>query len=403
MTKLLKMLLALIQKFVVVFLVAFAVLASVKYLADESEKLPMRLKAAENAASQAKDNFDNAKRAYDNLSCAAHPFQCSAAKKQLKSSQSEAQLRNTELEDVKRSVVERQDKLDNWLFRHVVPALLIALSLLLVPQLTKIVLYFWLAPMTEKRVPLRLVPEAGGNESSPSGGTQTRISAVSQSIVLNEGEELLVHPEYLQSTPQDARKRTQLFLNRAIPFSSLSAGLFLLTRIADAGSEPIVVSSTKDALGEVGILELHEGDAFVCHARALAGIIQDSRKPMRISRQWCFNHPQSWLTLQFRYIVFHGPGKLIIKGCRGIRMETATRARLINQSATLGFSANLGYSSIRCETFMSYLTGQEDLLNDRFFGEPGVYVLEEIPVTGKGGVRGRLEGVIDSILKVFGV
>ena len=109
--------------------------------------------------------------------------------------------------------------------------------------------------------------------------------------------------------------------------------------------------------------------------------------------------------MQLRFLVFHGPGRLILQGCRGIRIETAGSPRSINQAATLGFSANLGYANTRCETFVSYWTGKEDLFNDLFTGDAGVYVYEEMPDAKRTtGVTGRgLEGFTDAVLKVFGI
>jgi uncharacterized protein (AIM24 family) len=111
--------------------------------------------------------------------------------------------------------------------------------------------------------------------------------------------------------------------------------------------------------------------------------------------------------LQLRYLVFHGPCRLILKGCRGVRAETPDpgNPRIINQAATIGFSANLDYSNTRCETFVSYLRGKEDLFNDLFAGGPGRFVYEEMPGgTRNPGLTGRgLEGFVDATLKVFGV
>ena len=155
---------------------------------------------------------------------------------------------------------------------------------------------------------------------------------------------------------------------------------------------------------EVGIIELPEGAAFVCQARSLAGVIQRQGRPVRITRHWRLNSLQSWLTLQLRFLVFHGPGQLVLKGCRGIRVESAKRGRLINQAATLGFSANLDYANTRCETFMSYWVGKQDLFNDLFTGEAGVYVYEETPNAMRSAGIGRfLQGFSDAILKGFGV
>jgi len=104
-------------------------------------------------------------------------------------------------------------------------------------------------------------------------------------------------------------------------------------------------------------------------------------------------------------VVFHGPARLIVKGCRGARIEAANAGRRITQAGTMGFSANLWYSTTRCETFVPYLMGEQALLNDSFAGAPGFYVYEETPHFGRRtGLTGRgLEGVFDSLLKVFGL
>jgi hypothetical protein len=106
-----------------------------------------------------------------------------------------------------------------------------------------------------------------------------------------------------------------------------------------------------------------------------------------------------------RFLVFHGPCKLIVKGFSGVRVEKAGSGRVINQAATLGFSANLEYRNTRCETFYSYWTGVDDLFNDQFDGADGFLFYEVVPGLGrKTGITGRgLEGFVDSVLKVFGV
>ena len=289
-------------------------------------------------------------------------------------------------------------------------ALGILIGIILLPIGIKVLFYFVVAPWVVGCPPIRLLPSASGGILSPSvegaaGNGRGKMSAVSQSITLGEHQELLIQPDYLQSTSLQARKKTKWFLNASIPFTSLASGMFMLTRVSPAGSESVVISSTKDPLSEVGIINLAEGAAFVCQPRSLAGVIQDRRNPLRITRHWRLNSLQSWLTLQLRFLVFHGPGQLVIKGCRGIQIESAGMGRLINQAATLGFSANLDYANTRCETFVSYWNGKEDLFNDLFKGESGVYVYEEIPdLKRTTGTMGRgLQGLTDAFLKVFGV
>lgn len=156
---------------------------------------------------------------------------------------------------------------------------------------------------------------------------------------------------------------------------------------------------------KVSVIEVPEGSSIVLQPRGLVGVLQQRSRPLRISSKWLSGYLHSWLTLQFRYLVFHGPVKLVMKGCRGVRMEPTGGGRLINQSATLGFSANAKYSVRRCETFVSYWRGVEELFNDQFAGTNSVYIYEEMPsLHRKAGIAGRgLEGLTDSVLKVFGI
>lgn len=298
----------------------------------------------------------------------------------------------------------------NAINRYLLIALGILAGIILIPIAIRIFLYFVVAPWAAGRPPVRLLPASSGSIRSPpvegvAGNGLGKISAVSLPIVLGANQELLIQPEFFQSTSLQSRKSTKWLLNAGIPFSSLLSGMYMLTRVEPAGAEPIVISATKDPLSEVGIIDLADGAAFVCQPRSLAGVIQDRGKPIRISRHWRLGSLQGWLTLQLRFLVFHGPGQLVMKGCRGIRIESAKTGRLINQAATLGFSADLDYANVRCETFVSYCSGKEDLFNDSFKGESGVYVYEETPNAGRAaGISGRpLEGLADAVLKVFGV
>ena len=285
--------------------------------------------------------------------------------------------------------------------------ILVAVTLL--PVGIKAFWYWFVARLAERQRPVRLRPGAVGmsaaGASGGSGIAQTKkISAVSQEIVLNAREELLVHPEYLQSSADGGRKETQWLLSWKFWLTSIAARMVALDRIRDADGETFVISSKNDAFAEVGVIDLPEGSAFVLQPRNLVGVVQSIDRPIRISRKWNWSL-MAFITLQFRYLIFDGPGKLLVQGCRGVRIEQAGSGRSIDQAATFGFSANLDYSPRRSETFGAYLLGTRSLFNDRFSGGPGVYVYEEMPYFGrKSGLTGRgFEGLTDGVLKVFGI
>ncbi len=293
---------------------------------------------------------------------------------------------------------------------RVVPtALGILVGLILAPIAIKAFFYFVLAPLAARRAPVHLLPGASGVLMNAEGGVigsdNASASAVSQTVSVDESHELLIDPAYLQSASVAGAKRTKWLLDWSHPLTSLASGMYALTRIRAATPESIVISATADPLSEVGVLVLPAASALVLQPRSLAGVLQPRDAPLRITSHWRLGTLHGWLTMQLRYLVFHGPATLIINGCRGIRVEKADGGRRINQAATMGFSANLQYSTTRAATFFPYLTGKLGLLDDSFAGVDGYYVYEEVPSAGgKAGVTGRgLEGFTDAVLKVFGI
>ncbi|MEO6078204.1 MAG: hypothetical protein ABIQ86_00265 [Steroidobacteraceae bacterium] len=289
-------------------------------------------------------------------------------------------------------------------------AMVILLFALLTPVAIKTFLFYVIAPIASRRPPIRLLPTSGENPVGASTPLplhldSVMVSSVSHSISIAPDHELLVHSDYLQSSGTGGNKNTKWLLNARYPLASLAAGMTVLTRIQPKVTDSVVVSSTTDPFSEVGVLDLEEDGALVLQPHNLVGVLQLRNRPIRITSHWRLGSLTAWLTLQLRYLVFHGPGSLVVKGCRGIRIEPAGTGRMINQAATMGFSANLAYSATRTETFVAYLMGKQELFNDRFSGGPGFYVYEEMPHFGKkSGITGRgLEGLLDSVLKVFGI
>ena len=289
-------------------------------------------------------------------------------------------------------------------------ALLILAAVILTPLGIKTLFYFVLAPLAARRAPVRLLPDSDGVLTLETGA-----SSVSRAITVDFDHELLVHLDFLQSAPVAGVKETQWLLNRRFALTSLSAGMVALTRIRCDVPESFVISATRNALAEIGVLNLPDGSAVVMQPHNLVGVVQRRDAPLRITAHWRLTSLHAWLTLQLRYLVLHGPARLIVQGCRGVRVEPAIGGRAINQAATIAFSANVPYSTRRCETFAAYLLGQQELLNDCFGSAPGagvtetahdtgVFVYQEMPhADRKTGITGRgLAGLTDSAVKVLG-
>jgi hypothetical protein len=277
-------------------------------------------------------------------------------------------------------------------------ALLILLLAIASPILLKALLYFGVAPLAERRPPIRLAPSDRGEV------TLTSSSAVSQRVRLEPGQELLVQPRAVQSSPHQAAKRTRWLFKAALPLSSLASGLYALTEIRTRSPDTVLVSAIGGPLAEIVLVRVERGSGLVVRPRALRGLVQPIDEPVRIDRRWRLGL-SAWLTLQFRYLIFNGPCTLIVEGARGVRLEPTGPGRGSNQAATLGFSAGVAYGVARSETFGAYLMGQQALFNDSFRDARGAHLQEEAPF-GTVQANGRLpalRGVGDALLRLVGL
>ncbi|WP_313033002.1 hypothetical protein [Massilia alkalitolerans] len=280
------------------------------------------------------------------------------------------------------------------------PALLVLAAWWLVPAAIRALFYFVLAPLAARR-PAIVVKDA---PSTPTR-TSARISAVSHRLALAPGEELLIRPDYCQSQPAGVLVATRLLFDWRRPLSSLAARLWMLKRLRASAAADVVVSATSDPLDEVALLVLGPGESFVLQPRGLAGMVYRTGQRPAIRSHWRVGTLHAWLTLQLRYLAFEGPVTLVLKGCRGVRLECAGAGRTISQDATLGFSAHARYSTVRAEPFLPYLAGRQALFHDSFAGQDACFLYEEVPRSAQAGRRRNnpFEVLLDAGLKAFGI
>ncbi|MBX7494226.1 hypothetical protein K3163_13500 [Qipengyuania sp. 1NDW9] len=278
-------------------------------------------------------------------------------------------------------------------------ALLILLGIIAMPFIIRTLFYYVFAPMAARRASIRI--EIPGLSAAPDPVAEP--SRVSVPVTLDEGEELLIRQDYLQTSAVEGEKATRWLLDYSHPVSSLAAGLGFLTRIRGKGTS--TVSAVRDPFAELTEIVLPENSACVLHPRALVALVQPTGKTMRITSHWRLFNLNAWLTMQLRFFVFHGPGRLVVKGGRGVRVERAEQGRIFGQDQLVGFSADLAYSVTRTETFAPYLFGREQLFKDKVQDSGGILIIEEAPLAGRQGgeVRRGLEGAFDAGLKAFGL
>jgi len=286
------------------------------------------------------------------------------------------------------------------LVRKLQAAAILLVGIIAMPYLVRLFFYWVLAPVAARRQSIRLqVPGRRG-----AAITLPERSTTSIGVRLGQDEELLVRQDYLQSTADAGEKAMRWLLDWRHPFSSIATGLTFLTRIRGDGTVT-TVSAVRDPFAEVAVLSLPDGASCVLQPRSLAAVAQPIHRGLRITSHWRLTSLSAWLTLQLRYLVFHGPVRLVVKGGRGVRVERAEVGRLFGQDQLVGFSADLAYSVARTETFWPYFLGREQLFRDKVEAGDGLLIVEEAPMAGRDAakVKRGLEGAMDAGLKVVGL
>lgn len=287
-------------------------------------------------------------------------------------------------------------------------ALSVLMGIVAMPWIVSAVSFYGIAPLATRRFGVQLVPDS-------SGELDVELSSErSLKIPVHPGWEVLTDPGLVVGVPRSASAKMRILLDWSMPFSSLVSGLYLMTNIRSEQDEEVTLSARPFAAkpgavavhesSQIALLALPEKATLVLQPRSLVGIIQQIDKPIRITKHWRIGNLSSWATMQLRYIVFHGPAKLIVRGNGGVKVGMVNAEFSINQAATLGFSANLRYGVSRCENFYAYSSGKKELFDDNFSLGPGHYVEEVTPILVEGGpLRRPWEVLINAILRVFGL
>ncbi len=236
-------------------------------------------------------------------------------------------------------------------------------------------------------------------------------SRVSEDVLLAPGETVWVKEKFLQASDEGLQRKTRFVLDWRIPFTSVACGLIELIEMRNAKEEDklsVTFSTQAEPTTELAIVSIPEEGSLILRPHFLAGIVVPDEGMMQIRRHWRLFSLQAWITLQFRFFEFVGPGRLIVAGSRGVRGEllsegSAEKGRRTNQDSTIGFMPSLSYRSVRAETFWAYFRGKNPLFDDLFQGE-GTFLCQEIAVKGEAATARRFWAQLwQGFTKIFGM
>lgn len=268
--------------------------------------------------------------------------------------------------------------------------------------LGKLFVFFGLARLVENGRPVRL---AEGLFALP------QVSGHSRSIdtALWPGERLWVKEAFLKSADKDLWCRTRFMLNWRVPFACMLCGLFDLVALRNtrAGREfPVTFAHTDDPSTGLALVSVPDGGSLVLRPSFLKAVILSGDARLKIRPHWRFFTWRSWIGLQFRYLEFAGPCRLLVASRHGVRAERMTErdgqsppARRASPNSIIGFTPSLDYGLVRAETFRAYARNQSPLFDDLFTG-PGLFLYQRM---SENAARKFWSDGWGDLLKIFGV
>lgn len=311
----------------------------------------------------------------------------------------EKQKQLSEMEQLRDAM---DDLMQNQLKHLAFQAFLILLGLLLIPFLWKVIAFYLFAPIVQSSKPIALSEGLAEMEK-----ISVTSSHPAQRLNLNRGEVVLTRVDYLQGSMGDFKKGTKWLMDWRYPFSSLAAGLCILTKIENASEHEgdVTLSTQEDATEELAVVEIPAGVSLVFRPNFLIAVCHPAENPPRIRSKWVFRKLHAWVNLQFRYLIVDGPTRLVFSAQRGIQVENVSESALgrrVNTRLVVAFSPQLEYSPRRAETFVAYLWGKNALFDDYFQGS-GTVIQQQVTGGKRNPIARLWESIFGAIGKVFGI
>lgn len=270
--------------------------------------------------------------------------------------------------------------------------------------LLRIVLYFGVAPFVTRGKAICFAPE-------PQALPEVNSKEGSIHVSLWPGEILMVRAKYLAEWSEAVNRRNRSLLDWRLPLTSFVSGLFSVVELHNrhaGGEHPVLLARSDHPDAMFAVAQISEGGSLILRPKFLAGVIHQAGQPVVIRSRWRLFSRQSWVTLQFRYMEFVGPCRLIVTARSGLRVEQLVARevgpkpiRRVTPLAAIGFTPNLDCGLVRTERFWRYLRGLDPLIEMCFTG-PGLVLARDPNLSAAGRFSRFWASRWNRLLRVIG-
>lgn len=293
----------------------------------------------------------------------------------------------------------------------------IAASIVVAPYLVAWLVYV-LAGLIQAVPPFRMRDAAAGElvresaeaavftePGASTGATLQLLRGVRQlPVTLQAGEPLVVRANYVSSS---YRGGALLMYNKRTPFSSYAAGLVAMTRFQGDRTPQIMLGASgaehhDEYIAEIR-MENHPGVVVRPH-RVVA-----VKGELVLRRRWNFGL-SSFFRFQFGYFYFAGTGSVYVTAPGGVSPRVVSRApggearEHLAHDLLIAWDSRLGVGPARNENWIqSALLRNQDLFESAVIGQGAYLQGHSAKENKRSGATRLLHGMLDVVLKVFGI
>ncbi len=293
---------------------------------------------------------------------------------------------------------------DQWGVRGWTVLASVCLALIGLPILSKLLLYYVIAPAVEKVPPLSL-------EASPDSPPVTFSPAETCiHFKLPEHSSLFLRAKGGDwgKVRKNVHGRTKFLWSWKAPLVSLAADLAELyhyTSLPGQAGEVKLTSPTPDAF--LMAIHLNGKSGVVVRPKYLIGLTSD----VKVRTHWSLNL-HNILSGRIRRIIFYGTGTIFISGNWGVDAREAVPATAENRDISkiednllLAYDSRAKYSFCRTQTFWHFFRGSSSLFDYQL--EDGTFFTQNSPLpsesgSNRHGIERFVDGVFSNIGMLFG-
>lgn len=222
------------------------------------------------------------------------------------------------------------------------------------------------------------------------------------SVPLRPGVPLVVRADWIEERDESIRERGRWFWRLGSPAISYAAGLISCSVIEPKHSDQLGAELRLSGPGAddyLTVIEMRPEQSICLRPRAIVGLSDT----IAIKSHWRLANLHAWLFGQLRYLVFEGPGTVVIVGNGGVEASEAGSSKSsVPIDRVVGFEPQLRLATAISGNWLSYLCGRTPLLDAVLVGQGKFVKRLALPAKSDNLITRTLGGFLSAVGKILG-